>query len=229
MDLSSLNFYQQANGFDSKLLYRNLGSFWTMLFQERDTLKGYTHALVEEKIQQYISLIESINRYSIKDCSIYDSTRWKPILIYKSKYNQAPFIFEKNSAEFGPQSSSSTYYEDIIFRFGYNKSPTNSVYLYSLPEAIHSSGVVCDKVINPSVIFHSGLDIKFDKGIIYFNTNIFSNPSLIKTKVVGETGIPETYTDTAGNIQEEEFILLWAYHANVLKEHPYIILVTCSI
>lgn len=221
MDLENLKLYQQNNGFDPNLFYKSLGSFWTVIFQEKSTLKGYTAGLVEEKIQQYLTLVSTINRYSIKECPIFDVVRWKPLLIYKSKYNQTPFVFKKDDAVFGAQTDSSSYYRDIIFRFGFNKTPTNSVYLYTLPEAINSSGVVCDKIINPSIIFHNGLDIKFEDKVIYFNSNIFENENLLKVKIIGENGIPETYTDAQGEEHEEELIILWAYNANISKTQLY--------
>lgn len=221
MDLKKLDFYQENKGFDSKALYRGLGSFWTLLFQERNTLKGYTHALVEEKIQQYLSLVEMVGRYSIKEFPVFDTVRWKPILIYKSKYNQTPFVFARNDTEFGPQSPASPYYEDIIFRFGYSKTPTNSIYLYTLPEAIAATGVICDKIIDPSIILHNGIDIKFKDKIVYFNTNIFEDSNLLKLKIVGENGTPKTYIDSFGQEQEEELIVLWAYNASISKNQLY--------
>lgn len=215
MDLQNLEFYKQDNGLDPKLVYRKLGSFWNILFQEKETLKGYSIALVEEKIQQYLTLLSTINSYSVKEIPVFDPVRWKPILIYKSKYNQTPFLFEKGVSVFGAQPATSAYYEDIVFRFGYNRTPNNNVYVYTLPEAIASSGVICDRILDPTVILHSGLDIKFDGSDLYFNENIFDNPNIIKLKIIGENGIPETFVDTNGTTNDEELVVLWAYNAKL--------------
>lgn len=221
MDLENLKLYVQNSGLDQTRLYRGLGTFWTLIFQEKETLKGYTLALVEEKIQQYLSLIATINKYSIKEIPVFDPVRWKPILIYKSKYNQTPFVFEPNSSTFGPQPDSASYYVDIVFRFGYNRTPNNNVYVYTLPEAITHTGVICDRILDPTMILHSGLDIKFEGEALYFNSNIFDNPNLPRIKIVGENGIPETYIDSNGVTQEEELIVLWAYNAQLSANQLY--------
>jgi hypothetical protein len=83
---------------DGNRLYAALGSFWTQIFQERGTLKGYTLAMAEELIQSYYQLVEILNSYSIRDVPVFNLKKWQPLTIKRSEFNSVPLTFQKNSA-----------------------------------------------------------------------------------------------------------------------------------
>ena len=56
---------------DPVFLYRSLGSFWTDIFQDKETLKGYTKGQAEEITQRYLDLIEAINSFSATDIDVF--------------------------------------------------------------------------------------------------------------------------------------------------------------
>src|SRR4051812_8757924 len=121
---------------DGGYLYRSLGSFWTTMFQERETIKGYSIGQAEEMIQRYLDLIESINSYSVKEVSIFHRTKWLPIILYKSKFNRVPFVFEENQATFGAQAADDLYYNNVIFQFGNYKTPAAEIFVYPLDNGL---------------------------------------------------------------------------------------------
>lgn len=210
-----INTFPSNTVTDGEYLYRGLGSFWTQLFSERDTLKGYTRASAEELVQRYYELIEVIDSYSVESCPIFKKEKWRPIVLYKSKFNKLPFSFKQNDAVFGPQPESSVYYQDLTFQFGRSKTPAAAVYSYQVGKELASFSVIADKVIAPQKLYIQGSDVYRDaSGALYFNSNIFEDSTLPRALVIGENGEVETYTDNEGNEFEEEFLVLWAYHGS---------------
>jgi hypothetical protein len=206
---------------DPFYLYESLGSFWTRMFQEKETIKGYTLGSSEEIIQRYYDLVESINSYSATNINVFHKEKWLPIKIYKSKFNTAPFVFEKTGAIFGAQNVDNKYFSSEVFQLGLPKTPIAEVYLYNVDTDFNNFGIIADKIINPSVIFTYGSDVILNNNVLYFNTNIFNNDKIAKAKVINENGLKQTYIDKNGVEQDEEFIILWAYNALVDKSHLY--------
>lgn len=203
---------------DPSVLYRGLGSFWTQIFREKGVIKGYTTAMAEEIIQRYYDLLEAVNGYSVNNVPVFHKEKWKPIIIYKSKFGNVPFVFEEDSAVFGPQASTDLYYRNVVFQFGFPKKPAADVYLYDVGKDFTDFGVIADKIFSPSVFFIKGTDMVLIDGVLYFNRNIFDDPTLVKTNVISENGQPVQYTDANGTVYNEQFIILWAYHAELDRD-----------
>jgi len=201
---------------DPNILYRSLGTFWTQIFQEKDTIRGYTLAVAEEMIQRYYDLLETIDSYSSSDVSIFHREKWKPIIMLKSKFNTTPYVFEQGKATFGSQSQSrDSYYTGATFQFGYPKRPTTDVFLYPVGTEICNFGCISDKIFNPSKVYVKGTDVILKDGELYFNTNIFEDSSLPKMTVMGENGVTATYIDKNGVKQDEQMLILWMYNASL--------------
>jgi len=218
-----INTYPTNTVTDPDYLYRSLGSFWTGLFADSDkpTLKGYTLGSAEQIIQHYYNLLETINSYSVKDIDVFHTEKWKPITIYKSKFNREPFVFEPDKAVFGVQPEEDLYYQGVMFQFGVDKTPSADVYVYFVGDELTQFGVIADRVIDPNVTLIYGTDVKLTDGSLFFNKNIFDDPTIPKGEVIGENGVPVTYTDVNGNEYNEEFIILWAYHGLLNKQQLY--------
>lgn len=202
---------------DPEVLYRSLGSFWTQVFQERPVIKGYTIALAEELIQRYYDLLEVVSSYSVKETPVYHREKWKPLRIYRSSFDAVPFVFKQHDATFGAQGADSTYYRDVTFQFGEPKRPSAVVYTHYAGADFKDFGVIADRIFNPSSFFIKGTDVICKDGILYFNQNIFDNPTVPKANVILENGNKKTFTDSSGVIHDEQLIILWAYHADIDK------------
>jgi hypothetical protein len=203
------------NPTDGKYLYRSLGSFWTRLFTGKNALKGYTIGMAEELIQSYINLNEVIGSYSIKHTPILHKENWFPLVIKKSEFNKSPFAFKASDAVFGEQPETSSYFANAIFKFGQPKETSNNVYSFSLKNNIKSFGLIANKLIDPTALFLPGVDLIIEDSVVYINNNLFDNTFILKSKLLGELGEIATYKDANGDTQEEEFIILWLYGANI--------------
>ncbi len=199
---------------DGDRLYRSLGSFWTQVFQEQETLRGYTLGMAEELIQSYYDLVKTLNTYSVKDIPVLSLKRWQPLVIKRSSYNNVPFKFEPGGATFGLQPESDRFYAGKSFRFGFSKSSNNNVFSFKPDFELRKFSLIADRIIGPTVIAMNGVDVIVDaSGVLYFNQNIFENENIPKAFVVGEDGAPAQYRDTSGNLVEDEMVILWLYHA----------------
>ena len=216
-----LNFpiynYPTKEETDPTVLYRSLGSFWTQIFQDKKFISGYTIGLAEEAIQRYYDLLEVISSYSVKDTPVFHKEKWKPIRILKSEYGNTPFVFEPGSAIFGAQASTDAYYKNTVFQFGFPKQPVSEVFTFAVGEEFKDFGVISDRIFNPSVFLCNGSDVILDNGVLYFNQNIFDNPNIIKTDVISENGEKVQFTDSGGNLVDDQLIILWAYHSQIDK------------
>lgn len=213
--------YKNRPSTDSEFLYRSLGSFWTQLFQDKEVLKGYTLSQAQELIQRYTDLVETIRSYSVEDIPILHKEHWKPIQILKSKLNKTPFVFEKNKAVFGKQSSEDIYYRDMIFKFGIDKQSSEQVFQYFVGPEYKKFGVIADRILAPKELFIYGTDVVIDNGTLIINRDVFDSPNIEKYDVVGESGEPITFVDSSGNIQQEQSAILWIYNCELDQSNLY--------
>ena len=140
-------------------LQQSLGSFWNTIFTEQGTIKGYTIGEAEELIQAYQNLTEVIFSYSIKDINVYHKEIWQPITLQKSLLDFSPFVFQPNGAVFGPQPSTSEFYANQVFQFGFPKTSTQYIYSYTPPFTVGQFPLITNSVYCPSVYYISGVDV----------------------------------------------------------------------
>lgn len=201
---------------DGYYLYKSLGSFWTRVFQDKNALKGYTIGMAEEAIQAYYNLIETINKYSVKDIDLYHTEKWLPLRIKKSEFNKTPFVFSADSAVFGLQPDTDPYYKGQLFRFGFPKETMQpNVFSFTPSFKLGNVGAIADRVISPTVLLTQGVSFTLKDNTIIFNVDIFSDNRIAKVKIIDDFGVPVLFEDTYGNKQEDELIILWMYHANI--------------
>jgi hypothetical protein len=207
---------------DGQFLYRSLGSFWTQIFQDKNALKGYSIGMAEELIQSYYKLVDTLNQYSVKDIPLFHTEKWQYLLIKKSEFNKAPFVFETDGAVFGVQPETDLFYANQLFRFGYSKQPgSKNVFSFTPSISIKEFSVIANRIISPSMLQIYGVDVVLKKGTLFFNNDLFNNPYIPKAKVTGEFGKIATFVDNDGKTQQDEFIVLWLYHASIDNKDIY--------
>lgn len=207
---------------DGQYLYRSLGSFWTQIFQDKNVLKGYTSAMAEEVIQSYYNLIETVNQYSVKDIDLYHKEKWLPLVIKKSEYNKAPFVFSSTGAVFGYQPASDLFYADQLFRFGFPKETLGGkIFSFTPTFNLANMGLIANRVISPSLLLVPGVDILVKDNTLYFKTDLFDNEYIPRAKVVGDFGEIATFKTSEGQTLEDEFIILWVYMAEIDNNEIY--------
>lgn len=206
---------------DWEYLYYSLGSFWTDVFKDKETIKGYSKGMAEEMVQRYYDLVETINSYSVEDINIYHKQKWQPLYIYKSRFGAIPFVFEKDGAVFGPQPAEDPYYSGRTFNFGGKKTPAAEVFLYKTENSLKEFGAIVEQILNPKVLYTYSTDVILEDGVLFFNKNIFENSLIPRVTVVDEFGKKVTYTNDNGDILDEELIILWICNASIDTEYLY--------
>jgi hypothetical protein len=201
---------------DGQYLYRSLGYFWTKIFEDKQALKGYTTGMAEELIQSYYNLLETLKQYSVKEIDLFHKEKWKHIVIKKSEFNNAPFVFEPSGAVFGIQPSTDKFYANQLFRFGYSKQTDGKTfYSYTPSFSLKKFSVIANRIISPSFLQINGVDVVLSDGALYFNSDLFENQYIPKSKLIGDDGKVITFQDQTGVVHEDEFIVLWLYHSEI--------------
>lgn len=203
--------YPAKNATDPKFLIKGLGSFWNIIFREKNTISGYTHAHAAEAIQLYLDLVNAISAYSVRDIEIEQKTLYYPLIIKRSQFNRERFLFEKNGAVFGTQPDSDEIFGGQTFIFGEAKTPSGDVWIFEKPADFKYVTVFSNRAITPSAFLIHGTDFVVRDNVLVFNQNIFENDLIPKREVV----------DDNGNVDEE--IVLWgnntAINNNDLNVH----------
>ena len=205
---------------DADYLYRKLGSFWTQLFQERDTLRGYTRGQAEEMAQHYMNLVETLSAYSIKDVPVFHTERWYPLILQKSNMSRIAFRFEppdsSTVAYFGSQPSGIS--ANQTFYFGQPKTTTDLVFAFDVEVELKDFSVIADAVIAPKLALIKGTDAVLQNNVLVFNKNIFELSTAPKFNLVDEAGVPVTFVADDGTVTQDQLITLWAYNADIDKD-----------
>ena len=223
MDFGFLyNQYPPKDYTSGDKLLMSLGSFWTQVFQEQGTLRGYTLGMAEELIQSYYVLMETLNSYSVKDVPVLSRTRWQPIIIKRSTFNQTPFKFKANAAVFGSQPENDHFYRAETFKFGRPESPNSSVYSFSPTFPLRKFSIIADRVIEPTFVATNGIDVIIDESNnLYFNCDIFDKSNIPRATIVEDNGVPAKYTLADGTTGNDELMILWCYNAENDADYIY--------
>jgi hypothetical protein len=223
MDLGFLSsIYPSGDYTNRNNLFMSLGSFWTQVFQEQGTIRGYTLGMAEELIQSYYNLIDVLNSYSIKDTPVLSRTKWQPLIIKRSEFNYVPSQFAPKSTVFGSQPASDAYYAGQTFLFGKSKSASAGVYSLSPNVPLRKFSVIADRVLGPQSVYINGVDVVIDSSnVLYFNSDLFQNSNIPKATIITEKGAPATFVDSNGVKHNDELIILWCYNAENDQNYLY--------
>jgi hypothetical protein len=223
MDLGFLSsIYPSGDYTNRNNLFMSLGSFWTQVFQEQGTIRGYTLGMAEELIQSYYNLIDVLNSYSIKDTPVLSRTKWQPLIIKRSEFNYVPSQFAPKSTVFGSQPASDAYYAGQTFLFGKSKSASAGVYSLSPNIPLRKFSVIADRVLGPQSVYINGVDVVIDSSnVLYFNSDLFQNSNIPKATIITEKGAPATFVDSNGVKHNDELIILWCYNAENDQNYLY--------
>jgi hypothetical protein len=178
--------------------------------------------MAEELIQAYYRLTEVVKQYSVKDIDVLHTEKWLPLTIKKSAFDKVPFVFEPDGAVFGVQPTSDELYANSLFRFGFSKeSSSKSLHTFSPEIALKSFGLLANRIIAPSAVLIPGVDVHINHDTLYFNTNIFENAYIPRAPVLDDFGNQVNYIDSTGSSQSDEFVILWAYMAQIDEQALY--------
>lgn len=194
-------------------LYASMGSFWTQMFNEKDTIKGLAVAQAEQMIQQYIEAVEAVESASVVDTAVYNRVRNYPLQIKRSTFGTDMPVFGDGSV-FGTQQAGSLY-EGVTFDFGQPKDADSAYWSCELPAELQKFSVVANRAVNPSKLWVTNADVRVVDGRMYFKSNIFEDALVTKFNVVAPNGVPVTFYDKNEVLQPEQIAIVWVYNAAV--------------
>ena len=206
---------------DPNILLNSLGSFWNQLFQDTSFLKGYTIAQAEELTQHYLNLLETLKSYSVEDIPIFHTERWLPIVVKRSQFANNQLLFQANDAVFGVQPANDPYYANMIFRFGFPKTSNQKVYALQAPANLIDFSVITPNILSPRRTFIKNVDVILDKGVLFFNKDIFALDDVPKVTLVDDRGNIVTFKSESGQVKQDQLAVLWVYHAHTDQDFLY--------
>lgn len=201
------------------VLYASLGTFWTTLFSEKGTIKGYTIGQAEELTQRYLDLIEIINSYSSEDIPIFHREKWYPVRIKKSQFQKERIYFEPATSStqliFGAPSGLAN--SDSTYAFGDYRDVFEGLYVAAKENpALKNFAILSNRIIAPTTLYVKDVDVRLQDTRLVFNSNIFEDPNNIAYNSYStETGEWEYYIDENGDRQIDQELILWAYQADL--------------
>lgn len=198
---------------NADVLYASMGSFWTQMFNEKNTIKGLAITQAEQIIQQYLETMEAIAAASVKDTPVFSQTRNYPLQIKRSDFGTDMPVFGDGSV-FGAQPEDSLY-EGVTFSFGQSKDTSTSYWSCALPDELKELSLVANRAIQPSKLWVANADVRVLDGRLYFRSNIFEDPLVTKFNVVDPNGAPVTFYDKNEIQQPEQIAVVWVYNAKV--------------
>jgi hypothetical protein len=200
---------------DATLVFSWLGSLWTNLYEDKETIYAHCKGSSLVAAQVYLDFLELFNSFSRQDIPIFHREVWLPLLIRKSQRNLGqPIVCGQTPAvTVGPQPTGGAYRPDAVFAVGGTVSREQFVtYPYETDRVI-AGGVsrVSDRIVLPGTVLLRGTHFTIAGTEIIFRESAdpFANSDYLRREVVD----PET-----GETDEE--ILLWA--TDVLVDWDYL-------
>lgn len=212
--------YQYPNTAETNgdVLYAAMGSFWIQTFRDRGVVRSLSISAAEEIFQNYYDLLDTIASYSADDIPAFNRTKWYPVVIKKSELNNSPPRFGDGSV-FGEQPAGSIY-EGETFTFGEPKGATE-YYSFVLKDPVKRLGCITDRILSPAKILAAENDFRLVDGTVYFKNNPFSISTAAIFNLIGEDGVPETFTDRNNIVQNDQVVVLWAYQVDTDVSNQY--------
>lgn len=171
------------------ILLSSLGSFWNLIFKDKDLFTKICHGSEIELSNFYFRACEIILGTSVKDIPVFNKQNWKRIIWKKTQINVDTDGYYKYGQDI-------QYGDSQVFYGG--KWPTQQISLKLPGNIINTSNFICNRIYNPSLILYNGKDYTISNGVINFISNIFDNPLVASRNIY----------DLTGNIIDKE-ISLW--------------------
>jgi len=201
---------------DAAQIFSWLGSLWTGLYEDKETIYAYCKGSSLVAAQVYLDFLELFNSFGRQDIPIFHREIWLPLTIRKSQRNLGqPIVCGLTpSVTVGPQPTGGAYRPDAVFEVGGTVSRERYVtYPYETDrEVVGGVSRVSDRIVLPNTVLLRGTHYTLSDGEIIFRESAdpFANPDYLRREVV----------DANTGATDEE-ILLWATDALIDGAYLY--------
>jgi len=178
------------------ILLSSLGSFWNIIFKQKELLRVILNAQQIKIEDLYFRLCEIALGNSIENVSIFSKKHWYNLTLKESNIGVGTGALNQ-------------YGDDIIYgKDGllYGGRRDQSEISLRLPDDIDGLGnFLCNRIYNPSHVLSKGRDFFIRNNVIVFKENIFNNDYIAYNTIYDDEGlqvdkeislwVPVVYTD----------------------------------
>jgi len=200
----------QSNDYtNGQNLFQYLGSFWTQIFSEQETLLGLSESVAANLVQVYSDFANVINNSGITTASPLNSEKTVPLFIYKSGISKSSnSITFGNTTTYGPQDGHLFQVSaGRVLTIGGQFRDSGAFFTKLADNVVHAGSTIVNRLISPSVILVKGIDYVVDNGDLIFIKNPFDNPLIASKKVALSNGAVD------------DLIVLWLSESLVNKNN----------
>ncbi len=164
-----------------------MGTFWSVLFDERDLLRKHYADVGQLEYQNYVNLLETIGCMSRREVPLMHRQIWQPLRILRSEMDEASTI---RYGQAGLTYGGGQEYGGV--------SPDR----YAVAVADESIGMILNRIAAPSITWINGQDFFLEDGVLEFVRNPFDDNRVSSRAIYDSSGVQ---TDTE--------ITLWAFNS----------------
>jgi hypothetical protein len=151
-------------------LYSWLGSFWSVVYEDRSFIQYVQGARALRIAQLYLDILEAAMLVDRSNAPVFHRERWHPIVVRRSGRNTGSSTMlklgAKDEAILGTQSSE-IYPDDTKFRLGGRDVSFKDMVVYRLDPSIKNIATcIVDNIAEPRTVLHSGTDYAVLDGAI---------------------------------------------------------------
>lgn len=207
----ALPSYPQHDYDQGRELLRQLGSFWSNVFQDADKLQAHLRSSGHVQGQIYLNYIETVACLSRLTVPVFHRENWRLLTITKSAAFSISTVFKPDDLVFGPQEGN------------VEARPEGSVATYGAPETrwtmlpmpddlVQANFTLQNLVLYPSKVWVNGVDyhLDSDRHAFAFKDNLFDDPLVPSRDIL----------DANGHVVDQE-IAFWVYNGDYDLNYIY--------
>jgi len=212
--LSDLPTYPENDLDQGRRLLRQLGSFWSEIFGDREVLRTHLRSSAQEQAQVQLAFTEAVASVSRFTVPVFHREDWHLLTFLRSQAEDTPSIYRSGDLVYGPQDGTVVNRpEGFVQAYGGTDVP-GQVRL-PLPDDLADIKTNLQNVLlDPSRVLVKGLDFDIRQRvggrIIRFREDPFEDDLIPRRDIVDEDG----------NVVDTE-IALWAYQGDFDLDHIY--------
>lgn len=201
--------------FEGDQFYQWLGSFWTILYQDKELVRQFMSGHGLMAAQMYLNFLEATSLLARGQSPAFHRSRWQPLVIRLSERGTGDATAFKLGMEpavkLGAQPPNSAYEPQAVFKLGGHATPRNYV-AYPLGSSVAAiTACICSTMIDPATILVNGVDYYVDNDTLLVK----------KEKDPFSSGEFSSRTLRMSDGSTDQEILLWGCDTLVDREFMY--------
>lgn len=198
-------------------LYDWLGSFWSVVYEDREFIRYVQGARALRVAQLYLDVLEAARLVDRSNAPVFHRERWFPIVVRRSGRNTGSSTMLKLGSDaeavLGEQSSE-LYPPGTVYRLGGKDVSFRDMVVYGLdPSVKRIATCIVDNIAEPRTILHAGTDYAVMDGALAL---------LEKYDPFGEESTFARFEVVADDPKDnDEEAVMWACDALVDKDYVY--------